>query len=131
MRESTTEWPVSVRVGLIVPKLWRGGGMLSIAPGSISCRPGRFLARASGARDTKRESIQVDVYRAKLWPFDLTIPFLDDEEHVVVLIWLFSQRKVKRALRSAGFNVVEHVTWTDRGFRLADLRTKGSRRHSN
>jgi hypothetical protein len=120
--------PVTFRVGLIGPRLWRGGGQLTIAPGSLLCSPGRLMAGVSKAHQVRYEGSRVEIYVARLVPpwFDLTIPIRGEGGTLVATIWLLARRKVRQALREAGFDVVEHITWIDRGFRWAEMKKSGS-----
>ena len=128
MNAHVDSWPATFRVGLIGPRSWRGGGQLTIAPGSLLCSPGRLMAGVSKAHQVKHEGSRVNVYVARLVPpwFDLIIPIRGEGETLVATVWLLARRKVRRALREAGFDVVEHNTWIDRGFRWAELKSGSS-----
>ncbi len=113
-----TSWPTTFTVGVTTPGLWRGGGQLSIAPGSIVCTPGRLTAGASSAQPVRHDGTQVDVYVARLVPpwFNLTVPIRGDEGTLIASMWILGRRRLRRTLQEAGFEVVDHVTWFDRGF---------------
>ena len=115
------------RVGLIGPR-WCGGGQLTVAPGSLLCSPGRLTAGVSKAHQTRYEGCRVEVYVARLVPpwFALTIPIRGEEGTLVATVLLPDRRKVMRALREAGFDIVEHITWIDRGFRWAEMKSGSS-----
>ncbi|MFZ0058691.1 MAG: hypothetical protein WAL35_01425, partial [Acidimicrobiales bacterium] len=67
----------------------------------------------------------MEVYVARLVPpwFALTIPIRGEEGTLVATVLLPDRRKVMRALREAGFDIVEHITWIDRGFRWAEMKS--------
>ena len=125
MSRPVTSWPAKFRVGLIGPRSWRGGGLLTIAPDSLSCSPGRLMARVSKAHQVKHEGSTVDVYVARLVPpwFALTIPIRGEGGTLVATVFLLDRRRVRRALREAGFDVVEHITWIDSGFHRAEMKS--------
>jgi hypothetical protein len=60
----------------------------------------------------------VDVYVARLVPpwFNVTVPIRRDGGTLVASMWILSRRRLRRTLYEAGFDVTEHVTWTERGF---------------
>lgn len=118
-----TSWPMTFTVGVTTPGLWRGGGELSVAPGSLVCTPGRLTASASSAQPVKHEEMQVDVFVARLVPpwFNVTVPIRGERGTVVVSMWILARRKLRQALQEAGFDVTEHVTWFDRGFRWGEM----------
>jgi hypothetical protein len=86
------------------------------------------MAGVSKAHQVKHNGSRVDVYVARLVPpwFDLAIPIRGDGGTLVATVWLLARRKVRRALREAGFDVVEHITWIDRGFRWAEMKSDSS-----
>ena len=88
----------------------------------------RFRDHVSKAHQVKHKGSRVDVYIARLVPpwFDLAIPIRGNGGTLVATVWLLSRRKVRRALREAGFDVVEHVTWIDRGFSWAEMKSGSS-----
>ena len=91
---------------------------MSVAPGSLVCTPGRLTAGVSAAQPVKHEGTQVDVYVARLVPpwFNVTVPIRGENGVLVASMWILGRRKLRRTLQEAGFEVVEHVTWFDRGF---------------
>jgi hypothetical protein len=99
-----TSWPAKFRVGLIGPRSWRGGGLLTIAPDSLSCSPGRLMASVSKAHQVKHEGSTVDVYVARLVPpwFDLTIPIRGEGGTLVATVWLLARHRVKRRFERLG-----------------------------
>jgi hypothetical protein len=101
---------------------------LTIAPGSLLCTPGRLMVGVSKAHQVRYEGSRVEVYVARLVPpwIDLTIPIHGEEGTLIATVWLLARGKVMRALREAGFDVVEHITWIDRGFRWADMKSGSS-----
>lgn len=116
-------WPVTFEVGLTTPGLWRGGGRLLIAPGSLVCIPGHVTAGLSKAQPGTYRGKQVHLYTARLVPpwFNVTLPVRADTGTLVASMWILGRRRLRQTLREAGFDVVEHVTWTDRGFRWAEM----------
>ena len=118
-----TSWPTTFTVGVTTPGLWRGGGQLSVAPGSIVCTPGRLTAGASSAHPVRHEGRQVDVYVARLVPpwFNVTVPIRGEGGTLIASMWILGRRKLRRTLQEAGFEVVDHVTWFDRGFHWGEM----------
>ena len=121
-------WPVTFTVGVTAQQLWRGGGKLSIAPGWLVCAPSRVTAAVSAARAVKHEGTRVDIYIARLVPlwFNVTIPIRGEGETLVASMWILGRRNLRRTLQEAGYDVVEHVTWVDRGFRRAEMKSNTS-----
>ena len=119
---------LTVNVGLLAPGPRLGGGRLIISPGLLVCRPGRLMTRIRDLDEVSYTGPRVDTYLARLVPpwFDLIIPVRGEGGTLVATVLLFDRRKVRRALREAGFNVVEHATWIDRGFRLAEMKSRTS-----
>lgn len=119
-------WPVIFRVGLTTPGLWRGSGQLAIAPGSLVCSPGRLTAGVSAAQPVTHEGTRVDVYVARLVPpwFNVTVPIRGEGRMLVASMWILGRRKLRRAIEEAGFEVVDHVTWIDRGFRWVEMKPR-------
>lgn len=113
-------------VGVTAPGLWRGGGVLWVARGSIVCTPGRLTARASSARPVTHEGTQVDIYVARLVPpwFNVTVPLRGEGGTLVASTWILARRKLRRTFQEAGFDVTEHVTWFDRGFHWGDMKSR-------
>ena len=119
-----TSWPTAFRVGVITPGLWRGSGQLLVAPGSIVCTPGRLTAGASSAQPVTHAGMQVEIYIARLVPpwFNVTVPIRGDGGTLVASMWILARRNLRRTFHEAGFDVAEHVTWLDRGFRWNEMR---------
>ena len=119
-----TSWPRAFTVGLITPDMWRGGGTLWVAPGSIVCIPRRLTARMSSAQPVTHQRTQVDIYIARLVPpwFNVTVPIRGDGSTLIASTWILGRRGLRRTLQAAGFDVTEHVTWFDRGFRCFEMR---------
>ena len=82
-----------------------------------------MLFRSSSAQPAKHEGTRVDVYVARLVPlwFNVTVPIRGDGGTLVASMWILGRRKLRQALQAAGFEVVDHVTWTDRGFRWGEM----------
>ena len=119
-----TSWPVTFRVGVIAQDRFRGGGTLLIGPRRIVCAPGRITARAGEVVAVTHHGDRADVYTARLvspW-FSVSIPILGDQDRLVASIWLPARARLRRALMAAGFEVVDHITWTDRGLAQLDAR---------
>ena len=119
-------WPATFGVGVTTPGLWRGGGELTIAPGSLVCTPGRLTAGASAAQPVRHEGTRADVFVARLVPpwFNVTVPVRGEAGTLVASMWILGRRKLRQTLQEAGFEVVEHVTWTDRGFRWGEMKPR-------
>ena len=117
-------WPVLFNVGVTTPGLWRGGGHLVVAPGSLECIPGRLTSGVSASHSVRHQGAHVDVYVARLVPpwFNVTLPVHGAGETLVASMWIVGRRKLRRTLREAGFDVTEHVTWVDRGFGWAEMK---------
>jgi hypothetical protein len=118
-------WPVTFTVGVTTQQLWRGGGKLSIAPGWLVCTPGRVTAGVSAAQPVKHNGTRVDVFIARLVPpwFNVSIPVRGDAATLVASMWIIGRRKLRRTLQQAGYDVVEHLTWVDRGFRWSEMKS--------
>lgn len=117
-------WPVSFQVGVTTQNRFRGGGALLIAPGSLVCASGRITARADEARAVTHQGDRADIYTARLVPpwFSVSIPILGDQDGLVASTWLPARARLRRTLMAAGFEVVDHVTWTNRGLAQLDAR---------
>ncbi len=116
-------WPVTFRVGLTTPGLWRGGGKLIVGPGRLTCIPGRVTGAVSAAHLVTHVGKRADIYIARLVPpwFNVSIPVRGQDGTLVASIWLPSRRRLRHVLRAAGFEVVEHVTWVYSGFRWSEM----------
>jgi hypothetical protein len=68
----------------------------------------------------------VDVYVARLVPpwFNVTVPIRGEGGTLVASMWVLGRRKLRRTLQEAGFEVVDHVTWIDRGFRWDEMKPR-------
>lgn len=110
-------WPVSFQVGVTTENRLRGGAALVIAPGSLVCTPGPITARADGARAVTHQGDRADIYTARLVPpwFSVSIPILGVQDGLVASTWLPARARLRRTLMAPGFEVVDHITWTDRG----------------
>ena len=73
----------------------------------------------SSAQPVTHQGTRVDIYIARLVPpwFNVTVPIRGDGGTLIASTWVLSRRKLRRTLQAAGFEVTEHVTWFDRGFR--------------
>jgi len=121
-----SSWPIDCQVGIVTPGLLRGVGRLSVAPGTIVCTPGTMTQGLGSAHPVRHEGNRVDVYVARLVPpwFNVSVPIHGKGATLIASMWLLGRWKLRRALEAAGFDVVEHVTWTDRGFRWNDMERK-------
>jgi len=125
-----TTWPKTFSVGVVTfPGYLRGGGVLSVAPGSIMCTPGRVMASLHGARAVRHEGTRVEIYTPRLIPpwFNVSVPIRGEGGTIVAVTWLLSRGSLRRAFQEAGFEVIEHVTWVYRGFRRKEA-MQGARR---
>jgi len=103
-----------------------------ISPGSLVCVPGRLTAGVSQSRPVRHEGRRVDIYVARLIPpwFNVSLPVHGPEGTLVASMWILSRRKLRESLQDAGFDVVEQVTWTDRGFRMTEIRSRDAQNRS-
>lgn len=121
-----SHWPATFKVGLTTPGLWRGSGLLTVAPGSVVCSPANVTKRVSSAEPVVLNGHNIDIFVAKLVPpwFNVTIPIRGTDGLLIASTWIFARGKLRQTFQSAGFEVTEHVTWTDRGFNWNDLKRK-------
>ena len=121
-----TAWPKTFRVGVTTPGLWRGGGHLVIAPGFIACSPGPLTGALSRAGEVVHDGRHVDLFVVRLLPpwFNVTIPVRGQAGVRVASTWLLAKHNLRRTLRATGFEVTEHVTWVNRGFRWTEMQSK-------
>lgn len=113
-----SSWPVIMTVGLTTPNLLRGTGQLTIAPGLLLCTPKPLTGYFGKAHPLRHQGSRTDIYVAKLLPpwFNVTLPIRADGEMLVASTWILGRRTLRKALDEAGFEVVEHKTWLNRGF---------------
>lgn len=106
-------------VGITTSNLWRGSGTLYVAPGFLACEPAGLAKKLGEARPVRHEGLVVDLFVARLVPpwFNVTIPIRGVDDVMVASRPLWSRKMLRKLLAEAGFQIVEHVTWTDRGFR--------------
>ena len=125
------QWPVTFTVGLTTQQLWRGGGELSVAPDWLVCTPGGVTAHLSVAQPVRHAGTRVDVFIARLVPpwFNVSVPVRGEAGTLVASMWIIGRRKLRRTLQQAGYDVVEHVTWVDRGFHWSEMKSGTPRSH--
>lgn len=92
-------------------------------PGIDRVHSGRITTGASSAQPVKHEGTQVDGYVARLVPpwFNVTVPIRGEGGTLVASMWTLGRRKLRRTLQEARFEVVDHVTWFDRGFHRREM----------
>src|SRR5664280_409014 len=117
--------PVTIRVSVFAPGRWKGGGKLIISPGSLQCISGRFIAKLSKVHQVRIDGSRIDIYRGPQPWGSLTIPIRESGDVLVARVFPLGKATFRRALRAAGFDVVEHISWIHRGFRLSELKSKG------
>ena len=111
--------PATFTVGANI-KLWRGGGRLTISPGAIVLEPGPLLRRATSVPKVVHTNLTVTLVRTRLAPPWLNTSILLKCEGAsgVASMWILSRRRLRQALRAAGFTVQEVATWFSLGKRL-------------
>ena len=119
-----TSWPRSFTAGVVTQSYWHGGGVLSVAPGSIICTPGRALASLSSARPVVHEGTRVEMYIARLAPpwMSVGIPIQGEGAILVATTPILVRGRLRNAFEEAGFEVAEHHTWIYKGYRRKKMR---------
>ncbi len=119
MAEPDIGLPATFTVGANI-KLWRGGGRLTISPGAIVLEAGPLLRRATSVPRVVHTGRTVTLVRTRLAPpwINTSLVLVGDEESGVASMWALARRRLRQALRAAGFTVEEVATWFSLGKRL-------------
>jgi hypothetical protein len=109
---TTTTFTVGARINL-----WRGGGRLTISPGSIVLEPGPLLRRVTAVGAIVHVMPTVTLVRTRLAPpwINTSLVLLDGGESGVASLPVTSRPRLRRALRAAGFTPVEVTIWLSLG----------------
>lgn len=118
MTSAESAWPVRRRlvVGVTTPTM-AGGGHLLVGPRELICELGPLNRRLSGFVRVTHTGHQVHVFRARLVPFWFNVSVAVDDGRIAVRASksAFELGSLVGVLRAAGFEVVVHRTWFDRG----------------
>jgi hypothetical protein len=110
------DFPATFRVGASV-KFWSGGGRLTIAPGMIILETGRLLRGATSVARVVHTDPTVTLIHARLLPpwFNTHLVLQGEDVSGVASTWFGARRRLRHALRAAGFEPVEVRTWLSMG----------------
>lgn len=106
------------RVGIVSDGNWHGGGFLTIARDGVIAAPDRLTKRITGAASVIHQRKQIDIFVARLilpW-MSVSIVVSDSDRTLLALVPIVTKQRVRRALDDAGYEVVEHRTWTYQGW---------------
>ena len=88
-----------------------------VGPGELICELGPLNRTLSGFVQVAHAGQQVHVFRARAVPFWFNVAVVVDDGRVAVRASksAFELGSLVGVLRAAGFDVVVHTTWLDRG----------------
>ena len=94
-----------------------GGGHLLVGPHHLELRTDRLTKRISGIERIIHQGPEVSAYKARAVPpwFNCSFFISDGKQTGLASFPIWKNRRMTDALVSAGFNVREQVTWTQRG----------------
>ena len=101
--------PQVFKVGVLVTNL-AGGGTLTVAPGRLVLRVGRFSRRLTDVREIEHSDRTVTLLKGRLLPPYINTHVVIEAGDVVGVAGLpgWQRRRLRAALRAAGFVIEEH-----------------------
>jgi hypothetical protein len=110
-----THLPATFRVGADI-KWMRGGGRLTVSPGQLVFVPNVLTQRLGSGVPVEHVGRRVRLVRARWIPpwFNVSIQLRDTQETRIVMLPAWSRRRLRDALKAAGFDVEEVTTRVDR-----------------
>jgi hypothetical protein len=111
-----TTLPATFTVGANI-KSWRGGGHLTISPGTIVLEAGTLLRRATSVPRVVHTDPKVKLIRTRLAPpwINTSLVLHGDGDSGVASTWFGARRQLREVLRLAGFSIEEEATWFSMG----------------
>jgi hypothetical protein len=94
-----------------------GPAVLYVRGGAIELVPGFSLSRATGVQRVVHHDHQIQMFHPRLaapW-VSTTIIVTGEGCTGAASVWVTARRRLKRAVRRAGFDIREKRTWTYRG----------------
>jgi hypothetical protein len=115
MTPRKTRLPQTFTVGADVGPV-RGGGKLTVAPGQLVFVPGALTRRFSSVSQVEHAGQDVRLVCARWIPpwFNVSIQLRGTEKSCLVVLPLTSRRRLREALKAAGFDVESVTTRVDR-----------------
>lgn len=110
--DSSSERPIVFRVGVYVGAVG-GGGRLLISPATIELQTGRATQMLSRSPKIVHRERTVTLLTARFMPpwYDTALLLVGDGQSATAVTSILRRRALRVALRQAGFEVKERVTW--------------------
>jgi hypothetical protein len=108
-------------MGVYIP-VCNGRGWLTIRQGAIILEPGRILRRLTSVTRIVHTDPKVTMICPRVAPPWINTHILveDPGQAAIAGTWGFARRRLRRALQTAGFEIVDLRTWFSWGDYLAD-----------
>jgi len=126
---ASTVLPERFSVGVAIGD-WQGGGELLIATGSIALTTGPALRRLTSIEKIEHAGPTVTLILARFglpW-MNTSIVVRSVDAVGIATTWGFARRRVRGALRAAGFTIEEQRTWISPGDPLRYSRGSSAKR---